>query len=448
MVVTNTGVNRPTATVSQAGWYTRAEGEVARNNVLSRGFIEGLGVMPWRMAFARNKFERIEAFLDTFVWWVIGFALPILIQGPLSRRFTATLQQRYPMRNKAPLTLGLDQLERGAMQSGHTQNSVMKTLGIQYKKHLIPITKALTAMKLGMIFLDLACMSGKNQLYWWGRNKLTEYLSKKKGFSGEFNIASEQQREQNAKAIASSEKKRHRISSIIGVLYPVVLPLALWGLMRAKQPVGKGILGKLKKVLPAFNYHNSIYLTKWVVFWNCLMGWNLGGLLAARDTHERREHLVRCAILDFFFFVGDDVFAGIAGKMLQKRHAKSLKGVHLYKPSWFGVPLGRSLDAVAADAQRYKSPQLMALAERLSRINFRIGILSTTVFLGIGTTLANNWFTKKKLLAEQQQVAKMPVAPPVTIPSSPLARFVSVRNAHPFVLGEQDQASTLQWVAQ
>lgn len=86
-------------------------------------------------------------------------------------------------------------------------------------------------------------------------------------------------------------------------------------------------------------------------------------------------------------------------------------------------------------------PWRMALAERLSRINFRIGILSTTVFLGIGTTLANNWFTNKKLLAEQQQLASKPS-------SSALAPFQGmppVLNRDPFVQGAARQAPDLQY---
>jgi hypothetical protein len=372
-------------------WYSlpAIEGEVARNQVLSRVAIEGLGFTPWRMALARNPYERFEAFMDTFVWWVVGMGLPILIQAPLSRWYDKRIAKKYNLANPSLLKVGLEKLDRSYLAQASIRIAITKELGIKQVKYLPKVVNALILGKLLMIFIDLACMSAKQQLYFWGRNALTASLAKKKGFSGEFNIATSHQLAANAKAIESSEQTRKKISKMSGLMYPLILPLVLLGLMKSKAKIGQGVLGALKKMIPHFNYHNTIYMSKWVVFWNCLLGWNLTGFLAARDKHEQREQLTRCAVVDFFYFIGDDIFAGIAGKIFQNR---------------YGIPIGRNLDNIVADAQKTGQKRVLEIANRLGRWNFRIGLFTTAMFLGVGITLVNNWFTQRKVLEEQAKM--------------------------------------------
>jgi len=395
----------PLPSLGAKGWLSRAEGEVARNQVLSRVAIE-LFFVPCRMACARNKFERFEALMDTVVWWIMGMGLPLLVQWPLSKWYTRSILKPLSLAHKTPLNMPLEKLQAGFLKSAGNRMALCKELGLTQAKKLPRIVNLLILGKLAMVFVDLACMSAKNQVYFWGRNALTAALSKKKGFSGEFTIATAAQLAQNAKERAATEKQRRLLSMINGLTYPLTLPLILLGLLKAPQSAKGSVLGKLKRLLPHFNYHNTIYMSKWVVFWNCLFGWNLTGLLSARDWHEKREHLMRCAVVDFFFFIGDDIFAGIAGKVLQNRYKKQLQGIKLYKPGWFGIPLGRELDHVIEDAGKSGRKSIAVIAEKLGRWNFRIGILTTSIFLGLGFSLINNWITKQKVLQEQATVKR------------------------------------------
>lgn len=380
--------------------FANIEAEIARNEVLSRITIESIGFTPWRMALGRNKYERIEAFMDTAVWFLVGFALPLAIQAPVAKYVNNKLAKQFKLLNKTPLDIGLQHLEASQLTRLASKQQLAKKLGLRTLSKLPTLVKTIAMLKIGMIFLDLAFMSAKQFTYFWGRNKFTEWYSHKKGFSGEFNIASKKQLENNAKAIENSKSIRNRISAASGLIYPIVLPLLLWAGVRSKAGLGKGLVGKLKTMLPAFNYHRSIYMTKWVVMWNCIFGWNLIGLMSARDKHERREHLIRCAVVDFFYFMGDDFFAGLAGKYFQQKYKRQLGGIKLYK-TFAGLPVGKGLDELRDEAAKVGRKSVIKIVDNLARWNFRIGILSTALFLGIGITAANNWFTKKKLLAEQ-----------------------------------------------
>jgi hypothetical protein len=100
--------------------------------------------------------------------------------------------------------------------------------------------------------------------------------------------------------------------------------------------------------------------------------------------------------------MGDDLFSGLAAWMFQKRNQKELQGVKLFEKKWLGVPIGRMLDDVMVDAQKTGKKSVIDLANQLARWHFRIGILTTSLFLGIGLTLMNNYVTKRKVLEEQE----------------------------------------------
>lgn len=73
---------------------------------------------------------------------------------------------------------------------------------------------------------------------------------------------------------------------------------------------------KAKNILKRLNYHNVVYMSKWVMLWHGLFHWNLPGILSARDKQERREHILLSLSFDLFWALGDDIFAGYMGKFL------------------------------------------------------------------------------------------------------------------------------------
>jgi hypothetical protein len=120
-------------------------------------------------------------------------------------------------------------------------------------------------------------------------------------------------------------------------------------------------------------------------------------ILSSRDKHELRENIVKQAVMDFFYFVGDDLISGVVAKRLQKKYSKQLKGIQLWRKGPWGIPLAAPYE------QLFKTSQNPAqkLANQLSRKIFWSGLAGTALCLGIGLTLANNWYTKKRVLEEQ-----------------------------------------------
>lgn len=181
------------------------------------------------------------------------------------------------------------------------------------------------------------------------------------------------------------------------------LPLLLTGLLRSPSRVGQGFLGKLKKVVPAFNYVNAVYMSKWVILWHNLFNFATPSLLSARDEHELREKATKVLAYDLFYFVGDDILNGMAGKYFQNRHAKQLGGISLMKTHALGalkIPTGRRLNTI----YELVNGNTRHPAYQYSLKSFLFSFIGTTVCLGIATNLVNNWYTRKKVRQEQQQM--------------------------------------------
>lgn len=378
----------------------RFEVEIERNQMLSRVAVEILGQAAWRVAFSRNKYEAFEAFMDSFSWLAFGLALPTLILLPITKRLNVNLAKAFKTGNKALLNIPLQMLDKTFLSKAANRQQFMKLAGLQSSKNVGVLAEKLQKYKMGILFVDLAFFSLKNQLYFWGRNAFTEWWSHKKGFSGEFNLTNQQQREQNAAKFDTSAAKRKRISNTLGMITPFVLPALLLTAMRTKSATGIG--GILKKALPLFNYHHAIYMSKWILLYNSLFNKQLTGVLASRDKHEVRETLIRAAVIDFFYYFGDDIFAGLAAKYFQNKYQKQLKNIKLYRTGILNLPIRKKMDLMLEEVAKQNNPRLTKLVNQLGRIQFRVGLLSTALMLGIGLTLANNWFTRQKLLREQQ----------------------------------------------
>lgn len=252
--------------------------------------------------------------LDTFAWFGIAIGLPLLIQRPLSNIYHRMLKKRFNLFGDAnPLTTSFKTLAVARNQP-KAQNKLKKSWGLSNSKNLHTLGKWVLGAKLAIMTVVLFFMAAKNEIYFWGRNWLTKKTTKRDGFSGEFNQVSNSIVENNTKEYQANKKTRQALSMASSITSVIGLPLIVLAAVKSKKPLGKGLLGRLKKLLPAVDYHDTIYMSRWVMFWSNLLTFNTVGYLAARSNNEKREHVVKSVILDVMWFVGDAVFAGLAGQ--------------------------------------------------------------------------------------------------------------------------------------
>ncbi len=147
----------------------------------------------------------------------------------------------------------------------------------------------------------------------------------------------------------------------------VGLPLLILGLLKSRK--SQGLMGPLKKMLPYFNYADTIFMSKWIFLWYSLFNYVLGGVLSARDSNERREHLVKAITLDSFFVIGDNIASGLGALVIQSLFKHRLEGVSLLQRSRF-FPIAASLNTVFEQVGHKTHP-----AYRWARRNYWFGLL-------------------------------------------------------------------------
>lgn len=386
-------------------WH-RVEDYVIQNQVVNRSAMEMLGYMPANVIISRNNFERIEKFMDSGTLLLFGFMLPSFLLKPLTRWYTGRfLTHPFRLPAKAnPLMTPFQDLDANRLRSAAHQLKLARQWGLRSTAKVPALSRQVLNGKLLVLLVDLVALALQGQLYVWGKNFVTEQLSGRTGFSGEFNQASKSQVEQNTQHYQANKKRYQALSWAILGTEILALPLLMRTLLRNPRiRAGQGTLGKLKGLSKHFNYFDTVFMSKWLYVYSTFFHWGLAGSLAARDKHERREHWSKFATVEFFYSIGDDLIAGLAAMAFHRsaKYKNALKGVKLYKTGWFGLPFAKSLPELKAATRHIKSPQTKAVVDQLGRVNFRIGLLTTIGLLGIGVTAINNWVTHQKLLAEQ-----------------------------------------------
>ena len=383
--------------------------KLSKNEVYNRGFVEIFGFCSWQVIFARNHFERLERLLDTGSYLLLGTIAPLLLDKVANKYIKQHLLKKHPnafIKGKAhlatPVDIPFECLDQAALKKGINKSSLLFTK-IQ-QRGLLTLPKGLAnkilATKLGFLTFDLMALATVNQCFSWGKNWLTEKLSAQKGFSGILNLASQDYREKESQKMEASKDKKMKASLLIGFVGNALLPALLFIGLKNKTPIGaKNLMGKAKNLIKAFNYTDTIYFSKFTLLWSTFFNYNISMILAARDKNELRETIIKQSLMDVFYFIGDDAISGWWAKKLQQKYAKQLKGIQLVKKGLWGLPIAKP----SSQIYKISNNPAQKLANQLSRQAFWAGLGGTTLCLGIAMTLANNWYTRKKIMQEDPQ---------------------------------------------
>lgn len=382
---------------------------LSRNQVLNRVFLDVFGWGGPAILTARNRYERIEKLLDVGSWLMVGVGTPILL-GQLFNRWVVPhyLLKPFKLSNQAtPLHLPwawVDETGKKPLSqlTPHDVEILTSALKCPKKQALAALTPQMMArlrgLKLSVLTMDMLLMATKGQGYYWGKNWLTEKISGKKGFSGEFNYATEKTLSQNNKTYQAQQKRLLTASLLIGYGSALALPLMIGALLKTPVTSGKGVLGTLKNIVhTGFNHTEGIFMSKWILSWHTLFNWNIPALLSSRDKHERREALVKTSTALFLYTLGDDFMTGMFAHGFNRWSIKR-SGVPILasEPGVFGLPRLRPLKELMTQYGKHSVPY------RLGVLNFWVSIFGACAAINTVLPLLNNYYTRRKVIHEQQ----------------------------------------------
>ncbi|MFM7468778.1 MAG: hypothetical protein ACKO37_04705 [Vampirovibrionales bacterium] len=389
-----------------------------RNQVLNRTVLDIFGWGGPAILTARNKYERIEKGLDVGSWLVVGVTTPILL-GQLFNRLLVPklLLKPYNLPDTTkPLHLTWQWLDQANLKAWNQASQAERQMlsrelhhhGFHGLQALTPeITSRIRALKLGVLTMDMLLMATKGQGYYWGKNWLTEKLSGKQGFSGEFNYANNTTLEKNTATYQREHKKRLQASLWIGYGSALTLPLLIYGLLKSPVQSGKGIVGQLKRLMHAgFNHTDGIFMSKWIIAWHTMFNWNIPALLSSRDKHERRETLIKGGTTLVLYTIGDDITTGLIAKQLNRWCVKKTGQTILSDIKGpLGLPRLKPLHTLLATYGQNSLPY------RLGVLNFWGGILGACAAINTLLPLVNNYYTHKKVMQEQEKTPSFQTHP-------------------------------------
>jgi len=405
---------------------------VHSNNVLSRSILDLLGYYPGALAVSRNVYERLEYGLNALLWFSLGIFTPIGLERLMSRQYSRKIRAQFHLNpppvatvptkgsgffkralfkiqnigKDSPLQLPFEvltphadlskyryQLSQVAKNIGHTTEELMAKLKEPGFKQ-----KVLWG-KTRLVFVDLLMFAISGQLTAWGKNWMTESLSRRKGFSGEFTYTSNQYLESKNENYQRNKTKRMLTSMAIGFGTAFTFPLLLHSIV--KSPSKTKPIQWLQRKMGAFNYHNTIFMSKWVLLATLLANYEVPLLMSSRDFNEFRELFTKEMSSIFFYIIGDDIINGVASLISSKKHKHQLEVPILKEKSqwWFKVlPMGRSLKDIYYDVGKDTK------AYKVARINQWIGLLGAAFCMSVFLPLVNFRITKHKALKEQAQL--------------------------------------------
>lgn len=383
------------------GW-NKVEDFVSVNPVMGRVFIEiaGDGINSLTsLALGRSPLFALENLLAPIIWASVGVTFPVFVINGLlvgkNSKFTTELKNSFAMQNEQPLKTTFSKLDEHWLSTPENQTALIQELGLKNKADLMPTVRRIRQGKLIAMITDMFTLAATSAGIYYLRNWLTWLLAgKKEGYSGEFTYATDAYVKQKAEEAKKNEAWRHKFGVIMGFVGNLSAPLLCWFILRSPRSSG------LKKFIPAMEYTDGIYLSRWLMVFHVLFNYNLKQIFAfARSINETLESIVKALGFDFLFFIGDDLIAGATAKYFQKKHKAELGDIELTHKGPLGTTLAKPMRTIEKEIES-KHPELKELAQKLARYNFRSGLLATSALLGVFLSTVNALQTKSRIQNE------------------------------------------------
>lgn len=383
--------------------WLKLEDFVSLNPVMGRVFIEltGDGINSiTSILMGRSPLFALENTIAPLIWASFGVTFPVFVIKNLlvgkGSNYTKWLKNKHEMDNEKPLELPFAKLDEHYLQDESHRMALTKELGLKNEKELLPTARLIRRGKLlGMTF-DMFALATVSTCIYYIRNWLTWILSgKKEGFSGEFTYATDEYVKKKADELKKDEAWRHALGVIVGFIGNLSAPLLSYLILRNPNA------SSLKKAIPGMEYTQGIYMNRWLMVFHVLFNYNFKQIFAfARSTNEMLESIVKTAGFDFLFFIGDDLIAGQTAKYFEKKHKAELDGIVLTHKGPLGVTLAKPMHIIEKEIENHPNPKLKELVNKLSRYNFRSGLLATSALLGVFLSVVNAVQTKKNIQNE------------------------------------------------
>jgi len=391
----------------QTGKIYNTSAKIEENTIMNRAILDIGGFAVPNSLMANNRVEGVERFIKSGLYFLMAMVAPLIFLRSFNKAIMKKAGLVDSMKDNGVQLIQLSNeflvkdhkhMENGINQLAEklSEKEKFKNIKQDFDKILDKFSDK-EALREKLIKLKRVQMTGDllfaglatGSIPWY-INELTKKVTGRSGNTGEFEMASKEYVENNAKKHEKTKYKKAAAAFSLTIATALLIPTIMYKGMTTKNP--KGIMKWVQNNAKKFDYTDGIYIKRLPYLLLEVFGGNPQWILSCRDKYEMRDWAIRLPFLDAVFFGGDlalnNIFARVLDKfcgtkLIDKAKQQKNKGFL----SKLFVPL-KSLDEL-------KNPAISDAKTRKFALGMYWGNFAITMgFLGFGFPVVMNKILK------------------------------------------------------
>lgn len=302
---------------------------IESNILLNKGITDIGGFVIPQAIMSNNKDESIERVFKSLLYFIFTFVSPFLLL-PLVNKYALKSnkiidnlsgeQKKILEVPKKYLTCGTDKMLEGIKKTAKNlfgdENKFNPTLEKFSDKE--ELRRKLINAHSKILFADFLVTNVLVASIPWLGNALTKYRTKRSGYSGTYKMADEEFTKKAAQEHDKTKKLRQSATVALALLPSLTVPFALRKGMLNGAESSNRIFKWFNKNASAFDYKNSIYMSRLTGLIMWLTGDYWPYQLACRDKYEYRDTVIRGTSIGLVFWGGDLFLKNLFSKISDK----------------------------------------------------------------------------------------------------------------------------------
>ena len=238
----------------------------------------------------------------------------------------------------------------------------------------------------------------------WLGNALTKFRTKRSGYSGTYRIADEEFTKKAAEKHDRTKKLRQAATLALAILPAATVPFVLRKSMLKGFETGNKFFKFFSKHAAAFDYKNSIFMSRATALIMWITSDYFPYQLACRDKYEYRDTVIRGSSIGLVFWGGDLVLKKAFSKLSDKIFKTNLMNKKEKRP----YRLSELKNAKYQDELKSLPKNVLKRTQKAAASLYVLNLLTVMTVLGFALPAGLNKLLRTKV---DEDKMKMPLSP-------------------------------------
>lgn len=386
---------------------------IESNILLNKGITDIGGFVIPQALMANNKDESIERVFKSVLYFMFTFVSPFLML-PLVNKFALKSnkilssfgceQKKILEVSKKYLTGDADRLVDGIKTTSKNlfgnENKFDKILEQFSDKEIL--RKKLINAHTEILFTDFLATNLLVASIPWLGNALTKFRTKRSGYSGTYRIADEEFTKKAAEKHDRTKKLRQAATLALAILPAATVPFVLRKSMLKGFETGNKFFKFFSKHAAAFDYKNSIFMSRATALIMWITSDYFPYQLACRDKYEYRDTVIRGSSIGLVFWGGDLVLKKAFSKLSDKIFKTNLMNKKEKRP----YRLSELKNAKYQDELKSLPKNVLKRTQKAAASLYVLNLLTVMTVLGFALPAGLNKLLRTKVDEDKMKTLK------------------------------------------